>query len=411
MTFEDSSEDYNTKGHLFIKKLKEVQKKDLPINPIVRDYKILLVLCILNGLPFSPSQLTDSSTNEDMGCIVLLCIIFNILRTIVCIFSLANMSYLFSVTSFILTVNVFNVCSLIISWYLMVKRHKILQAMRLMFTVVSQVNSRKFKSTWNIFIFLSIYIIGVASIASTLIASYFEIDETPMNITSFMSIEIKEEYKLIYTKVASISLTVTYTFNNSICGIVMLINSTIYFHFGDILSNFGIKLKRRFEKTLLTKHSLSENVEMFQRIIALSQSIGAAVSTIVVFFYGATICIFFNAIIMGSYLSSTEITTTILTVAMFFYGIVSFFIVTLTGNRVSNKYGELQDCLVECSRIVIRNCQDEKIIASFSLICQDIQAADLCMTAGNMFYITNGLMLTIGGTLITYGVLIFQMDR
>lgn len=409
MFSDDDSKYHNNKGILFIKKVKETDKNTSHANHFHKDYKILLALCMIYGLPFSPYQLIDNSRDNDMSFITFMSLFFNILRTVICMFSMSYTHHLFPFTSLVLTFNSCNMCFLIVSWCLFLKRHKIVKAMRLILTLSSQVYPSKFRSKWNILVFILIHIIGFASISTSLILLNLE-DSRTFNVTAFLSNQIPDEYNYIFTRAIGFSSIFTFSYGACVCGIVMVMNSTMYFHLGDIIFKFSNKLKTRFQNVSVTQHSLAENLEIFRKILHLTQSINEAVSVIVVFFYGATICTFFNAICSASFFSSTEIKMFILISSIFLFGIAVFFIVTLTGDRVKCKYKVLQDCLIECSSLIIKNSYDEKIITSFSLICQNTNAADLCVTGGNMFVISNSFISTVAGVLLTYGVLIFQMD-
>lgn len=379
------------------------------LNEIIRDYKILLSAFLINGLPLAPCHLLQSEEGVDTLLLTVVSAIFIICRTLVWIFTCYYGELVLQGASLSLTFDFLNICSLISTWCLFFKRRVILDVLRSVIGCVGQINSTKFKSKWNILIVITIYFVTVVTPSAT--AIYVSLNgKITSNVSSvtFFWHEYENEQKDFFVRMTTFLTALTYFYSMSSCGLIAVACSTTYFHLGDILQSYGRKLKERFQFEAFGSHSINENLLMFQEIIDLNDLINNAFSSSVLFFYGATISCFINGISIVIYFNIKKITTYIMFMLAFIFALITFFGVTITGNRVRQKYIYLLECLIPCSRrVTVGDVQDR---ITYSIMTQDIRSVNMCVTCGDMFVIGNELMLTVAGALITYGVIIFKMD-
>ncbi|GFV89965.1 uncharacterized protein TNCV_4643071 [Trichonephila clavipes] len=139
--------------------------------------------------------------------------------------------------------------------------------------------------------------------------------------------------------------------------------------------------------------------EMFEKIMAM---VGSRI------FYRSSVSCFFNA--LSILLSSQRIFITlyVFVAVMIAAALGTFFLLTHAGNRVHSKF---QHLLINCSGLVTQSYLSVRDLTTFTIMAQDIRTADLHFTGGDMFIIRKDMILTVAGVMITYGVLIFQLDK
>ena len=406
--FHPHSKDFQDK--LFLKKLKRV-KTTKQKNPLTKDYKFLLYLCFLWQLPYTSSQLLGKSCKENK-VLNFLTVLANVIKTLLGVTVIIYSRLLFFHTSLVLMYSVYLFLTSVASWTVFLKHGRILQAIKMMITVTSKVNPRKFKSKWKINLFLFYTIVGTVIFAATVGKVSLQTYAT-MNCTSshFFWYEITAEYErafswalVLITDAALISLGFT-------SGQAILLISTLYFHLGDTILNFEVKLKKRLEHQEMNHASLLQNLSEFQRIKKLNDVLNDAVSYSVAIFYGANISLFFAGICLVRSYGFETIDNVLLVVSVFIFSVYSFFMVTLAGDRVKGKYDELKHSLNESFIFILNRAKsDVKQLEWFSYLSTELRSCSLQVHGGNMFTISSSLILHVTATLITYGVILFQMD-
>lgn len=387
---------------------KEMKGPDEGINlkKFIRQYKVLLVICLISGVPVTPSRFLES--NQEYGNTILkfMSILFNVLRSLLCLFSANNTGHLFKIESFRLTFNIFICSSLAASWCLFRKRHAIVHAMKMTLALLAQSYVEGYKSKWNILTPMLYLVISMICISTNIILISFDSAKT-FNVTSFMLIEINENYNYVFFRTVYVTSAITYSYSAFICSIIMLISSTMYFHFGDIICSFRMKFEE-LECESMNQESLSATMDFFQKIIELNHAVDLALSSAVLFFYASVISLFSNAVFAIQYLHTDDTKQNVFVLSISSFGLVSFFTVTLVGNRIKTKYQEFKESLISFSPSLIKKC-NEKHITCISLMKQDVNSLNVGATGGNLFEISNSLILNVAGALITYGVILFQM--
>ena len=157
----------NLKGaqdETFLKKRKEI--KTMKDNYLTRDYKILLYLNFPWNFPYTPGELFKEDCQEE-NLFLLLTVFNNALKTLLTIPLIIYGRLLFVFTSLMLTFSIFLLFSLSICWSLFRKRSCIITAMKMLLSVSKEVNPRKFKSKWNVYLFLSLNICGFLVFSTT----------------------------------------------------------------------------------------------------------------------------------------------------------------------------------------------------------------------------------------------------
>lgn len=395
----------------FFKKPKHAKNMKQP-NSLTTDYKILMYLNFLWQLPYIPNQLFQKTCLEKR-LFVSLTVLNVIIKTLLSIPLIIYSRFLFVYTSLMLTFSVFLLFSAAVSWSVFCKRQCILQAMKMILAVSREVNPRKFKSKWNLYLFLFFKTGGFLIFSTTCALSTLNVTYPLMNTTSsyFFWYEITPESERTFSAALVFTAAFIFTANGLACSLVVLLSSTMYFHLGDIISNFGTELKKRLEHREMTQRCLFQSLFTFQKVVNANQIVNDALSLSVSFTYGATVTIFFTGLccIRSFGFQLTELV--LFDLSIFRFTISCFLSMTLTGNRVQINYEELKHNLISSLTLILnRNEKRFEEIEWFSLMASEIKSYDLQVTGGSMFVLSNSLILSVAGALITYGVLIFQMN-
>lgn len=379
---------------------------------LTMDYRIILGLNFLWQLPYTPDQVLQKDLEESQ-LFVSLTVLNLIIKTLLSVPLVIYSRFLFVYTSLMINFSIFLLFSLAVSWNIFRKRKCIFHAIKMILAISGEINSRKFKSKWNIYLLLILNISGFLIFSTTCTLTTLKVTYPMMNTSSsyFFSYKITPEYERTFSAALIFTAAFIFTANGLTSSLVVLLSSTMYFHLGDIIFNFRIKLKKRLEYQQMTQHVLLQSLLEFKKIVNLNQKINDALSLSVSFTYGATVNLFFTGLcsIRSFGFELTELI--LLDLSMFTFSLFSFFSMTLTGDRVQTNHEELKHNLISTLYLILKRTEKRgNEIKWFSLLSSEIKSYNLNVTGGNMFIISNSLILSVAGALITYGVLIFQMD-
>lgn len=393
----------------FLKKKSHV--KTMKKYYLSREYKILMYCNFLWHFPYTPNQLLRKIFKEEILYLALT-VFNNIIKSILTIPVVIYSRFLFVFTSLMLTFSVFLLFSLAVSWSLFLKRLHILQAMKMMIAVSCEVSPRKFKSKWNTYLFLLLGIIGFMVFSISCAFVTLNITYPMMNTTSsyFFWYQVPAENERTFSAGLIGVAASIFTLSALTCSVAMLLSTTMYFHLGDVISNFGQEFKKILETEQINQSSALLILSGFEKILSLNRAVNEALSQTVSLTYGAMLSLFFTGIcsIRSFGFVMTEII--VLDVVMFSFSVYCFVTVTVTGDRVQRKHEELKGNLISCLNIILNRNEKYKEVEWFSLLSTEIKSYDLHVTGGNMFVLSNSLILNVAGSLITYGVIIFNMD-
>ena len=361
--------------------------------------------------PYTADQLLEKFS-EEKTLFLSLSALITVLVTVLTIPVVMYSRFLFVFTPLVVTFSVFLLFSLAICWSLFQKSRCILEAMKMMLAVSIEVNPRKFKTKWNIYLFLLFNTCGFLIYSISCGFNALNITYRLMNTTSshFFWYKIPAEKERAFRAGLILVAAIVFTLSAMTCSQAILLSSTMYFHLADIISNFGFKLKKTLAAQRMNQSSLSQTLVLFQKIVNLNHAVNDALSHSVSFTYGAMITPFFTGIcsIRSFGFEMTEII--ILDLSMFSFSIYSFFSMTLTGDRVQRKQEDPKNDMIRGLNLVLNRSEKSKEIEWYLLMSREIKSYDLHVTGGNMFVLSNSLILQVASALITYGVIIFQMD-
>ncbi|GBN24370.1 hypothetical protein AVEN_34842-1 [Araneus ventricosus] len=208
-------------------------------------------------------------------------------------------------------------------------------------------------------------------------------------------------------------IILSFVFSANISGTMLMLCGNTYASLGNIIKAYRKRLQNKFRSGNYMKEPLTVDIKILNMITKQVELADGALNTCTVLLYGMFICMFYITISIG--LSEDESFKTKVVIWYivwnFIIAIYLFSRLTLSGYRVQKENKKLQDTGIECSRIIVTSPADEYTLLTFSLLLASIKDSNLTVTVGGMFVIEKGLFLTVAGTIVTYGVILFQMNK
>ncbi|KAF8768012.1 hypothetical protein HNY73_020876 [Argiope bruennichi] len=161
------------------------------------------------------------------------------------------------------------------------------------------------------------------------------------------------------------------------------------------------------------KEPMTIDIKMLNMITKQVEQADNTLNMCTLLLYGMFICMFYITISIA--LSEEEsLKTKVVKWYIswnFLIAIYLFSRLTLSGCRVQEESRKLRDVGIECSRRIVNSPADESTLMTFSLLLASIEDSNSNVTVGGMFVIEKSLFLTVAGTIVTYGVLLFQTNE
>ncbi|GBM58517.1 hypothetical protein AVEN_124726-1 [Araneus ventricosus] len=386
--------------------------EDRYIKIILGQFKTLIRLCQITGAPFSIEDLKC----EKRKCprpIMLYCVLLNLFRIVNFVFIANFAHFYFMLNSLLITFYAYNICALSSLFILSLRRRAVISAMKTTLKMAAKMNNKLKDKKWNMVVLVLTYAIAVLGVTASIgmtVHNNASLKNVPASI-KFCGFSFESMQREKFLLVIKFSLAFTFFSSTTICGTILLLSSTVYFYLSETVCGFGFKLKKRFESKALSQISVAENICTFQKLLRMVWKVDKAFSTAVLFLYGSSVSCFFNALSVVFGAKKIFVALCIFAAAMFATSLGSFFLLTHAGNRVNWKFQELRNSLISCSSLALHSSMNVRELASFNIMVQDIRNSDMHLTGGDMFIIRKDMILTVAGVMISYGVLIFQLDK
>ncbi|GFT39741.1 uncharacterized protein NPIL_25101 [Nephila pilipes] len=382
------------------------------VHSVYHQFRVLLKLCQLTGAPFSSDDLKLGG-GKYSHFIKLYCALVNFFRIGNLIFIANFVHFYLKLNSLLITFYAYNICALASLAVLSLRRREVIGSMRTTLKIVSRVVLKSTGKKWNLRFFMILNSFSVMLITASIgltVQNNRSLKEVPTSIM-FLGYSFENEMREKLLVAVRFSMAFTFVSSSMMCSTILLLSSTVYYYLSETVCGFALKLKKRFECKTFNQESISDNICMFQKIMSMVCEVDHAFSAGVLFLYGASISCFFNALSIALSSKRIFITLYIFAAVMFAAALGSFFLLTHAGNRVNSKFQHLRNLLIHCSGMVTQDFLSIRELTAFTIMAQDIRTADLHLTGGDMFIIRKDMILTVAGVMITYGVLIFQLDK
>ncbi|GIY54970.1 uncharacterized protein CDAR_22411 [Caerostris darwini] len=199
----------------------------------------------------------------------------------------------------------------------------------------------------------------------------------------------------------------------NISGTVLILCDSIFTVLSAIIEAYGKRLKKSFRSGNFSKESLIADIKMFNIIAKQVELVDEALSACIFLLYGMFIIMFYISVSIG--LSKEDSFKTNMVTAYMVWNLVFavflFSRLTLSGSRVGKESIKLKNICMDCSKRIVSFSTDESVLRTFSLLLGGIKDTNLKVTGGGMFAVEKSLFLTVTGTMVTYGVVLFQMKE
>lgn len=217
-----------------------------------------------------------------------------------------------------------------------------------------------------------------------------------------------EIFSLNLLDVFRISTTFVYLNGFLTTGVSVILCNNIFITLRNIIIAFRIKLKERYHEGNLCRENILEDLSMFRRILSSYQQLEACISPILLFINIMCIISFLNnlSILLTRRLNTL---TTVGILITFGQALFAFIYLIFNAARVIKEYESLQQCLVRCSEGIAAASSSISNISLFTVLADNIRFTKFHFSAGDMYIIDKGLILTVGGAMITYGIIEYQL--
>lgn len=206
-------------------------------------------------------------------------------------------------------------------------------------------------------------------------------------------------------------ISIAFTFLNGITttGISIILCNNIFVTLRKVIHTFRTKLRMRHRVENYCRMNTIEDIIMFQKIAHCHRKLEESLSPVLLFISILCIVNFLNS--FGILLTiDMPLLVTIATLIAMAQALLPFIGLTFSAAKVANEYKSLKECLVRCSEDVALAKTSTSDIPLFTILSDNVRATDFHFSAGDMFLLDKGLVLTVGGLIVTYGVVLFQMN-
>ncbi|KAG8193172.1 hypothetical protein JTE90_005523 [Oedothorax gibbosus] len=226
---------------------------------------------------------------------------------------------------------------------------------------------------------------------------------------------IPREEKAQYLYLVLFCIDYTYLFSLITGGFIFLICKNIYKAIGDIVNAYRVKLKRRILSNVpWTITAMSNDISFFKSIILMVSEVEEAFGILVLLLYATIMCVFFNTVSVMLQQSHTFLKAP----ATIIYNIGNFLTATITviqmshyGSHIASQIQCLKREMVVCSDKFIRSSPPKSTMDVFHYLFEIVMKSQIEVTGYGLFVINYSLILAIVSTMITYSVLILQLDN
>ncbi|KAG8177060.1 hypothetical protein JTE90_024947 [Oedothorax gibbosus] len=383
---------------------------DLKHNTKDNAFTTIFALGLVLGLPIAPSILNGK---REIGlCARLWCYSVAIIRTIMMALTLAYLHQLMPTASMRLTFYLYAFCGYISMAIMFRKRRKLFAAILNLCQLSRTLCPDLYVGEKRIKLYIAIFVLSMVLLHAFLFTFFFEQEFGSFYKAIYTPAFLPDESKDSFINFLLLSAVTSFGISLSTVGFTFLLSCSLYDTLGNYIKCYGSKLKDRARSISWDLEAISDDISVFKNISFRVREVDDAVNVYVLFLYGAIISGFFNtlAILLMQDASYKSLVVTLYVVWVFLFGGGAFLILSSFGSNITDQGDKVKRRMIEYSDRFIRSSPPMHTLEVFSFLFDVIMKSEMVITGGGMFVINYGLILAIAGTMITYGVLILQMD-
>ncbi|KAG8191759.1 hypothetical protein JTE90_008822 [Oedothorax gibbosus] len=318
--------------------------------------------------------------------------------------------------SIVLSVYAVTICGNLSNLLIFSKRKTLYSSMRNLYCLASVLDSSiNFGSSSIADCEIILFAIGMAIIAACLSVFFYRDLFMLLLREAHFPPFIPNEWKTEYLSFALLCITASYCFSVLTGGLVYLTCKNIYKTIGDIFIQYSLKLKGRTQATpsSWTVEYLSDDISVFKNITLRVSEIEEAFGIHVLLLYATMICGFFNtvSVLIQNSDRLDSVANYAFIACTFCAAAIAFVQMSRYGSYIDSQVQGLKLQMIVCSDEFIRSSPSKSTMDVFNYLFEIVMKSQIEVTGNGMFVINYRLVLTIISTLITYSVLILQLDN
>lgn len=375
-------------------------------------FYLIFNVALLNGLPLSSSVLTDNN-QELRKSQRIWCFSFFAFKTLILLFSASYMYQFFPAMSTRITIYGFTVCGYIITVLMFINRKKLCTSYRNLCHLSETMDPEAHIGGKYIKLQIATFVVVIISLIILIVFFFYLQEMDSFREVIYIPPIIPERFRELYLNIVILCIILSFSTSVFTCGIVFILCRNIYKVVGRIICGFGETLKDRSNlRMVLSSRTISEDIKSFKNITFLAYEVDDSVSMYVFFLYVFAMSGYFNTVsVMVTDDPRLRTPASLAYVAWTFStATLILFDMSCRGSYIIDRVEELKRRMIECSDKIVRSSAGVQTMEAFNLLFEIVMKSNVSVTGGGMFVINYGLILAIAGTLVTYGVLILQLD-
>ncbi|GBM45566.1 hypothetical protein AVEN_152599-1 [Araneus ventricosus] len=364
------------------------------------------------GLPLSSSIIKENKNDLEMAA-KMWCWTSAIFRTFMFIISMIYIHQILPVASVSITFYGYTVCGFLTMLAFIRDRKKLYKATKNLMHLSTVLNPGAYIGCKYINFYLLTYFASIFILAVVTSVFVFHDQRDYYGDTIYVPSFIPENSKQSFRNFAGFCVISTFGLSVSASGYVFLLCSNLYETLAGLISVYGEKLKKRSERMAWNVETIPDDINMFKHIAFRIHEVDDAVNMYVFFLYGTLISGFFNtvSVIVAQNLLFKTTSSIIYIIWIVTTATLVLLGMSYHGSNIYDKGEEVKRQMVEYSDKFIRYSPSLSAMQVFNILFDIITKTNMTITGGGMFIINYGLILTIASVMVTYGVLILQLDQ
>ncbi|GBM45563.1 hypothetical protein AVEN_152597-1 [Araneus ventricosus] len=363
-------------------------------------------------LPLS-SSIIKENRNDVHIFVKVWCYAMAAVKTIMFLVTLAYVNQFLPVLSISITFYGYNVCGFLTMIMFIRNRKKMYKAIQNLIHLSSVMIPGEYIGSRSIMYQLVIYFAAVILLMFCVALFIFCEQREYYTHALYVPYFIPESLKGSYWNFVTISCVTTFGLSVSVSGYFYILSINLYGTLQKLISVYAEKLKERSQRMAWNVETLPDDISVFKNLSLRIHEVDHTINMYVFLFCGAMISALFHAASVlaskNEFFNSTY--SKIYIVFLFMISFVTFFVMARHGSNIIDKGEEAKLRMVEYLDKFLRYSPSHSSMQLINFLFEIVMKIDVKVTGGGMFAINQGLILSICSVVVTYGVLILQLDK
>ncbi|KAG8193173.1 hypothetical protein JTE90_005524 [Oedothorax gibbosus] len=227
---------------------------------------------------------------------------------------------------------------------------------------------------------------------------------------------VPDKFKELYLNFIILSIIISYSSSVSVCGITFIFCRNLYIVLGRMVHKFGRTLQSRLNHRMpIGSRLITEDMTTFRDITFVTHEVDDSFNMCVFLMYVFVMCGYFNTVSVMFTNDPMMRTPASLAYVTWVFAISTFILLELScrGSFITDRVEVLKRIMIGYSNkmVISASSGGNQPLESFNFLFEIVMKSNVAVTGGGMFIINYGLILAVAGTLVTYSVLILQLDQ